>query len=153
MKARGWRVYTVDNNPEFKPDKVEDIRCFAWDGDTPDLIWASPPCTEFARESMPWCRTGETPDLTCVFAAMRLVAALKPKYWVLENVRGAQRWIGRAPAHYGSRYLWGWYPPFNLKLKERKKESYYSTDEAKRSFIPYELSEAVAIAVERKLIG
>jgi hypothetical protein len=26
---------------------------------------------------------------------------------VVENVRGAQKWVGRAQAHYGSFYLWG----------------------------------------------
>jgi len=37
---------------------------------------------------------------------------------VLENVKGAQRWIGPAKWHYGSYYLWGDVPalmPITLK--------------------------------------
>lgn len=37
MRDRGWEV----------------VR-----GRRPDLVWASPPCTEFSRESMPWTKTG-----------------------------------------------------------------------------------------------
>lgn len=47
-RGLGWRVFSVDNNPDFSPSHLGDI--LVWDYttlDTPDIIWASPPCTTF----------------------------------------------------------------------------------------------------------
>lgn len=53
MKERGWDVITVDIDPEFNPTIVADLRTFHYSGPRPDLVWASPPCTEFSKYSMP----------------------------------------------------------------------------------------------------
>ena len=154
MRERGWQVVTVDINPEFEPDIVVDIRVFRWNGPRPDLVWASPPCTEFAREFMPWTKTGRVPDLSLVMAALRIVAETQPRFWVLENVRGAIRWlrpiIGPPRAIVGPFHLWGFFPqlPAVNTSGWRKKESLPSSARAERAKIPYELSRAVAIACE-----
>src|SRR5262249_59980001 len=39
-------------------------------------------------------------------AVCNLIVTWRPRFYVIENVRAAQRVWGRANAHYGSRYLW-----------------------------------------------
>lgn len=149
MRARGWRVITLDIDERFQPDIVADLREWEYEGPQPDLIWISPPCTEFSRESMPWCRTGRAPDLSIVQAAKRIVQTVQPRAWVLENVRGAQAYLGPAREIHGPFYLWGSFPALGRpRLNLRKKESYSSTQEAERAKVPYALSEALAIAIE-----
>lgn len=152
MRERDWRVVTVDVDSRFGTDVVADAREYMYEGDRPDLIWASPPCDEFSREDMPWCRTGALPDLSLVFAALSIIRRARPRFWVVENVRGAQRWIGRAPKHIGPFYLWGWFPEFDARLTTlRKKEAWSSTQHAERAKVPRELSLALALAVERSV--
>ncbi len=151
MRERGWTVTTLDLDPRFGTDVVADLTTWHWDGGTVDLLWASPPCDEFAREDMPWCRTGQAPSLTLVQHVQRLVAEIRPRYWVLENVRGAQPYLGRAPAHYGPIYLWGWFPQFDCTVRPWK-ERLSSARADLRAEIPYELSLALAQAVERKVL-
>lgn len=102
-----------------------------------DLIVASPPCQEFSYMAMPWSRakqiaralrgedefpegyTGSRTiaDLTQLFDACFRIqreaseAAGRHIPMIVENVRGAQPWVGRAPWNYGSYYLWGDVPP------------------------------------------
>ena len=45
--------------------------------------------------------------LTCLFNACFHIAAEAGVPLVVENVKGAQPWIGEARAHFGSFYLWG----------------------------------------------
>src|SRR5690348_8516737 len=98
-----------------------------------DLIVASPPCTEYSYMAMPWSRAkqiaralrgeDEFPEpyrgsrtveqLNAIFdACFRLQreaseTAGRHIPMVVENVRGAQPWVGRAAWNYGSFYLWG----------------------------------------------
>lgn len=98
-----------------------------------DLIVASPPCQEFSYMAMPWSRAkqiaralrgeDEFPDgyrgsrtvaeLTALFDAcfriQREASAAAGRHipMVIENVKGAQPWVGRARWNYGSFYLWG----------------------------------------------
>lgn len=149
MRERGWIVVTLDNDPRFGCDITANLSTWQYTGPTPDLLWISPPCTEFARESMPWCRTGNTPDLSLVEAARRLVGEIRPRYWILENVRGAVPYLGQPREIHGPFYLWGYFPPLGRpRLAMRPKESYSSKQQAERAMIPRALSEAVAVAVE-----
>jgi hypothetical protein len=149
MRERGWTVITLDNDPRFGCGITADLLTWQWHGPAPDLVWASPPCTEFSRESMPWCRTGNVPDMRLVEAARRLVEAIRPRYWVLENVRGAMPYLGPPREIHGPFYLWGYFPALGQpRLCMRPKESYSSKQAAERAMIPRALSEAVAVAVE-----
>ncbi len=88
------------------------------------LIVASPPCQEFSYMAMPWSRakaiaaqfrSGErdVKKLTALFDACfriqreAIEAAGHFIPMVVENVRGAQPWVGRARWNFGSYYLWG----------------------------------------------
>lgn len=97
------------------------------------LIVASPTCTEFSYMAMPWTRAkqirralrgeGDFPEgytgsrtvaeLTALFDACFRIqreaceAAGHHIPLIVENVRGAQEWVGRARWRFGSFYLWG----------------------------------------------
>lgn len=78
------------------------------------LIVASPPCQAYSYRAMPWKRAKALPppDNTLFEACFRIqreasVAAGQHIPLVVENVCGAQKWVGRARWHYGSFYLWG----------------------------------------------
>ena len=100
-------------------------------------IVASPPCQAYSYRAMPWKRAKALPppDNTLFDACFRIqreaihasdcyscrgrglqgVSQCRTclgtghRYipLVVENVKGAQRWVGRAKWHYGSFYLWG----------------------------------------------
>jgi hypothetical protein len=100
------------------------------------LIVASPPCQEFSYMAMPWSRAKaiaaeyrsgkrDVKKLTALFDACfriqreAIEAAGHFIPMVVENVRGAQPWVGRARWAYGSYYLWGDVPalmPITHKL-------------------------------------
>jgi hypothetical protein len=78
------------------------------------LIVASPPCQAYSYRAMPWQRAKALPppDNTLFDACFRIQreaceAAGRHIPLVVENVRGAQPWVGRARWNYGSFYLWG----------------------------------------------
>jgi site-specific DNA-cytosine methylase len=87
-------------------------------------IVASPPCQEFSYMAMPWSRAKQiaaeyrsgirdVKQLTALFDACFRIqreaseAAGRPIPLVVENVKGAQPWVGAAAWHFGSFYLWG----------------------------------------------
>lgn len=79
-----------------------------------NLIVASPPCQGYSYRAMPWSRAKALPppDNSLFEACFRIQqeaceAAGRHIPLVVENVRGAQKWVGRARARYGSFYLWG----------------------------------------------
>ncbi len=89
-----------------------------------DLIVASPPCQEYSYMAMPWTRAKQkaadyrsgklnVADLTRLFDACFRIqreaceAAGRHIPLVVENVKGAQPWVGRARWSFGSFYLWG----------------------------------------------
>lgn len=99
-----------------------------------DFIWASPPCQEFSYMAMPWSRGKEIADalrggegkgFPDGYTGSRSVKALRALFdacfriqreasiaaghhipMVVENVKGAQPWVGQARANFGSFYLW-----------------------------------------------
>ena len=102
-------------------------------------IVASPPCQNYSYLAMPWSRSKtdnsqkakalrrkwetEGPDNRLFDACFRIQreaceAAGRHIPLVIENVRGAQPWVGRAAWSYGSFYLWGDVPalmPFSRR--------------------------------------
>jgi hypothetical protein len=89
-----------------------------------DLIVASPPCQEYSYMAMPWSKAKAIEDdyksgvrdvkkLTALFDACFRIqreaceAAGRHIPMVVENVRGAQKWVGRSRWNFGSFHLWG----------------------------------------------
>jgi C-5 cytosine-specific DNA methylase len=80
------------------------------------VIVGSSPCQEFSYRAMPWKRAKALPPpylgielFNHQFRIQREACEAAGHYipLVVENVCGAQKWVGAAPAHYGSFYLWG----------------------------------------------
>ena len=78
------------------------------------LIVASPPCQAYSYRAMPWKKAKALgpPDNSLFEACFRIQreacdAAGRHIPLVVENVCGAQKWVGKARWHYGSYYLWG----------------------------------------------
>ena len=88
------------------------------------LIVASPPCQEFSYMAMPWSKAkakerdllegrDDPKRLTALFDACfriqreAIEAAGHFIPLVVENVRGAQKWVGRSRWNHGSYHLWG----------------------------------------------
>ena len=91
---------------------------------TAALIVASPPCQEYSYMAMPWSRAKiieadylsgvrDRAKLTALFDACfriqreAIEAAGHHIPLVVENVRGAQKWVGRSRWDFGSFHLWG----------------------------------------------
>jgi hypothetical protein len=87
----------------------------------PAIVVASPPCQRYSWMAMPFSRgkreaswqrwERDSPfgnyHLNDLFDACFRIAREIGCPIVLENVKGAQPWVGRANAHFGSYYLWG----------------------------------------------
>jgi hypothetical protein len=88
------------------------------------LIVASPPCQEYSYMAMPWSKAKQkradylsgardVKQLTALFDAcfriQREASEAKGEHipLVVENVRGAQEWVGKSRWHFGSFHLWG----------------------------------------------
>jgi hypothetical protein len=83
------------------------------------VIVASPPCTEPSYRAMPWKRAkalnAAGPPVNFIklfdacFRIQREACEAADHYipLIVENVKGAQPWVGRARWHFGSYYLWG----------------------------------------------
>lgn len=73
-------------------ERSQAVRCAPWAG----WRWTCP-------STQRWCRTGKAPALDLWQAAHAQIAR---RWWVVENVRGAQAWVGKATLHLGPFYLW-----------------------------------------------
>lgn len=97
-----------------------------------DVIFASPPCQKYSYLAMPWSRKSkglrrkwetDGPDnrlFDACFRIQREASAAAGRYipLIVENVRGAQPWVGRSAWNFGSFHLWGDVPalmPITIK--------------------------------------
>ncbi len=100
-------------------------------------IVASPPCQSFSYMAMPFSRgkkmaaeyrsgMRDVKQLTALFDACFRIqreaseAAGRHIPLVVENVRGAQPWVGKAKGKYGSFYFWGDLPALMPSARHRK---------------------------------
>ena len=115
--SEGWRIVGFDNQPQPYPGEFVQQDVTTLDGAQfrdAAVIVASPPCQAYSYRAMPWKRAKALPppDNTLFEACFRIqreasAAAGHHIPLIVENVRGAQKWVGRARWHYGSYYLWG----------------------------------------------
>jgi C-5 cytosine-specific DNA methylase len=106
-------------------------------------IVASPPCTEPSYRAMPWKRAkalnaiGPPHKFIELFNACFRIqreaceAAGRHIPMVVENVRGAEPWVGRAAWHFGSYYLWGDVPALMPIVRARKLAGFRSDGSGK----------------------
>lgn len=165
---RGWKVIRVDIDPRFKPDIVADVRALPLKPFHVDVLWASPPCTEFTKAGQPasWCRGNRAPATAQTIAAsIELVKACRRAAdflrarWVIENVRGDRKYLtpilGQVRAMTSGHVFWSdmalMIPP---GLNGRKwlvaPTKDYRDRAAERAKIPYEIGEAICRSVEQR---
>lgn len=94
------------------------------------LIVASPPCQAYSYRAMPWSRAKALPppDNSLFEACFRIQqeaseAAGRHIPLVVENVRGAQPWVGKSRWNFGSFHLWGDVPALMPTTKATQKNS------------------------------
>lgn len=155
--AAGFRVIGIDINPqpqypsEFIQQDIRTLNGHRWRSFV-DVIVASPPCQEFSRHDMPWTKKHNPPppSLELVMTTYRLQQQIQPRYFILENVRGAQPWLGKATIHRGPYYLWGDVILLS-KMVFPHKESLSSNQAARRSRIPFNLAYQVALLCKQQI--
>jgi hypothetical protein len=91
------------------------------------VIVASPPCQAYSYRAMPWKRAKALPPpdnslFEACFRIQREACEAAGRYipLIVENVRGAQKWVGRAGWHFGSYFLWGDIPALMPIARARK---------------------------------
>jgi len=115
-----------------------------------DILWMSPPCTEFSTARQPPI---ENPSLKLVKRCLEIIEILQPKAWILENVKGSikhlDRLLGLPSVIIGGTYvLWGNFPKFTANISNHSKfeNDTWSTDPLRpqrRAYVPFVISEAL----------
>ena len=134
-RARGHEIFTIDMDRSFKPNLCKDILEVSREDIPfkPDVIWASPPCTEYSHAKRKGVRDIEGAN-KIVLKTLKIIKQLNPKIWIIENPQTGllknQEFMKNLPfsdcsyCKYGLPYrkqtrLWN---NFNLKLKTCKKD-------------------------------
>lgn len=100
---RGHETFTIELAEHFEADAHIDcgdvaavLEAVPWQ---PDIILASPPCTSFSMMTVGknWTHDGQPKRETAVqgqrlvLATVRIIAALRPRWWIIENPRARLR--------------------------------------------------------------
>lgn len=109
FEERGHETFTVDWEKSFEPTLCADVGLLTADqikelcGGIPNVIWASPDCTSYSVAAISRHRKREpNGNLKAVTEyakkcdkinahLIELIKELNPKYWFIENPRGAMR--------------------------------------------------------------
>ena len=162
-----WAVLRYENNPalgEIPYTTLCDLTNFDIHiRHAVDLVWASPPCTEFSRGFNAPGPTAERegrdfqPDLTLVKRAVEIIAELEPSTWVIENVVGSIKHLepilGEPRQIIGPFVLWGNHPLLDLGDFDFEKKGDFPPSEMRpnlRAKVPLELSQALRSALENQ---
>ena len=170
----GWSVRRIDNNPllmmvenmvHLDVTKLSDL---FWKDEereeTLELLWASPPCTEFSQAyAAPGSIANRAgiefiPDMELVETALDLIQKFKPKYWVIENVIGSIKHfakLGLKPRQIiGSFVLYGNFPLIHIEpgwSHKKYENDTWSTDPLRanrRALVPIEISRGLKEAIQ-----
>jgi len=170
-----WNVLRIENNPLMSAvphtviDDVKSIRdnvSSNWLVPKIDLIWASPPCTEFSGGyASPKSIASRTigldnyePDMSLLEAAMDIIEIVKPKYWVIENVVGSIRYfaeyLGEPRQIIGPYVLWGNFPLLDCNSETIVPKKFKDTNSRdplrsnRRAKVDYAISQALLDSLE-----
>lgn len=147
-----------------------DVRLFHADRGEFDVIVGSPPCRNFSIITSlantkcingtkgAWKRPPNGYEgLELVAHFLRIVSEVQPKYWLMENVPGLEKWIGKAPIRselkpHMYRCFWGNFPPFLVPMKQIEKPRRICDTPGKlrswkNAIIPYPTAKAFAEAI------
>lgn len=183
-ETEDWDIYSFEINKQLIEDvgnkdfelfvdnklyltQIEDVTKWEeWHSEypKPDLITASPPCTEFSTAyNAPRSeaeRQGNTwePDMSVSLACKEIIDYMKPQYWICENVYGSARYLEPVfgPTRQAIRpwLFYGRFPPLHLPVgydySKRSKDvsSCHPYRANVRAVIPYEVSLALKQSVE-----
>lgn len=162
----GWKVIRLEINPDLTYiPKTYAIDVIAMSKDKTlmdywkkhygkiDLIWASPPCTQFShgynspKSKAKRANEEYNPDLEAVEAAIEIISYFDPSYWVIENVFGASKdfepLLGKPRQAIASFLLWGNFPYLHMNGFKHLKKDAGSKNPLRsniRAQIPFELS-------------
>lgn len=162
MRARGWRVVSVDNLIDVKPTIVADVRALPLRCFQLDLLWASPPCAEFSLWRLPWkqaIRLRREPDLSISYAIRAEIDRWAPRFWIVENVWASRPWLtpifGPVRTMIDGHVLWGNLPGLVPQFHRSGTKTKETRGPCKlrhqlRAMIPYEISLALARSVEER---
>lgn len=163
MRDRGWNVTTYDCLADCHPNVLCDVRNLLSIPRGAHFVWASPPCQQFSLHNLPWKRAVAArvePDLSITAACCRLIQQSQPRFWIVENVFAARKWLtpmlGPVATTIDGHVLWGRLPGLIPQCKRQGTKTKENVGPRKlrhqiRSVIPYEISLAIALAVERRL--
>lgn len=172
----GWEVCRLENNPllaevpnthiidifEFR-DQLVDAQRRGLPIKSVDVILASPPCYEFSmgynapravasRENR---LDNYQPDMKYVDVAKEIIQILQPKYWIIENVQGACRYLepilGRHRQRVGAFFFWGNFPLMHIvgkvPTKAEKDQRHSELRSNHRAKVPIQISHALLVAI------
>ncbi len=141
------------------------------------VIVGSPPCRDFSQIGDFLGHTWKRPPdpegegLSMVNAFLKIVREVEPKFWLMENVKQLQKYIGKAKfcSYLGTkrmyRCFWGEFPYFFI-IRDSSKRIYTGHENGKRptmsgkggalkswksAKIPLSISRALAHAIKREL--
>mgnify|MGYP003133466538 CR=1 FL=1 len=170
----GHEVMRIENNPLLKDVPHTHLMCVKEFRDwiieqqergyalvRPDLILASPPCLEFSNaynapraEAL---RSGIEfkPDMELVEVTLEIIQLLCPKYFIVENVNGSQKffeaYFGKPKQKIGAYVLYGNFPEIiisgQLPTKESKDKRHSPLRSNYRAEIPLPLSMGALTAI------
>ncbi len=163
----GHDVTGIDIKNFGYPGKFIEADLFDWlPKEKYDIVLASPPCSEFSEvkrntASNPY---DERQGLDLIYRTFYLISLIKPKYFLIENVKGLSEFIDKPnqKIRYGKSrkwaYLWSNIPSlgfFNFDFNDYGADKYYhgkmSGWEAVKLGVRGEIPKALATAVYQVL--
>lgn len=177
MLNNGWEVLRIEQNAELSlvpntqimsvedfGNEVEKHIKQGYNFEQPNLIWASPPCTDFSDGySAPKSKAGRAgidyyphDAIELVKETKRIIDMINPQYYIIENVRGAIKYLtpilGEPSLIINSIVLWGRFPIWAMPPDYKHiKADPWSKDPLranKRALIPYAVSDACRQSIE-----
>ena len=176
--AAGHEVMRIENNPLLSNVASTEIICIfdvrdlleenRKENPDPffhdiDVVLFSPPCYEFslafnaprAIHSRENPKIPYEPDMSIFHCGLEIIRMLKPKCWILENVRGASPYfsevIGKPRQINDAYFFWGNFPSFvpnPFPSKVDKDERHNPLRANVRGKIPIEISEGLLASIE-----
>ena len=102
-KELGHETYTIDNDPQFEPDRCASVLNIGGEyEDEFDMLWASPPCEGFSVASIGANWTGglrgyipksdsARRSIALAQKTIEIIDTSRVRYWFIENPRGLLR--------------------------------------------------------------